>query len=87
MTSIIRQRQRTVGERNWGIFVVGLGVVAVVIMGLASIDARMLASPVSGVLGLGYIAIGGFRLRATRRKLAAFEAEHGAGAGKQPSIR
>ncbi|WP_411700946.1 hypothetical protein [Conyzicola sp.] len=87
MTSLIRQRQLILGERNSAVFFIALGALSVVIMILASIDAQTLALPGSGGVGVAFMAMGAFRLRAACRKLAAFEAEHGVDAGKQQAIR
>jgi sulfite exporter TauE/SafE len=86
MTSIIRQRQLIVGERSKALAFVAVGSVMVAIGVLAWATARTVFA-LNIATGLIFLAIGLGTLRAARRKLAAFEGEHGAGAGKQPSIR
>ena len=87
MTSLIRQRQQIAGERNAAIGFIALGVASVVFAITGGIWSESLSALGAGGVGLVLAVSGVFRLVPARRKLAAFEAEHGVGAGKQQSIR
>jgi hypothetical protein len=88
MVSLERQRLRIVGQRGLGItFLVLAGLFlalttfAIVVVGLRT---SFYYFP---VMALAFGVIGFRQVRAAHRELAAFEAEHGAGAGVQEPIR
>lgn len=87
MTSLIRQRQRIVGERTKAIVFAAFGAVSVLFAVTASLYAQNLTAAGSAGIGLVFVVTGLVRLRSARRDLAAFESEHGVDVGKQQSIR
>jgi len=86
MGSLIMQRQRLVGERNWAIVFIVFGLASLGFSATSSIVAQVLTALGPAGIGLVFTAIGIVRLRAPRCELAAFEAEHGVGAGEQSPI-
>lgn len=87
MGSLIRQRQRLVGERNRAIVFVVFGLTSLGFSATSSMFTQVLTALGPAGIGLVFTAIGIVRLRAAHRNLAAFETEHGVGAGKQAPIR
>ena len=86
MTSLIRLRQLIEGERNWAIAFLAIGSVSILFSVVSSVLTQSFTT--AGVAGVGttLVITGIVRLTAARRDLAAFETEHGVGAGKQQSI-
>jgi hypothetical protein len=88
MTSLVRQRQVIERERIIGTLIMGLAGVYLLFLVALLGDGGL--QPTAAFTGLLFATLGitGFRqVRKARRDLAAFEAEHGVGAGAQQPIR
>ena len=84
MISIVRQRQLIEGQRTSGIVMAVIGLLGVGFGILTILDG---ASLWGAVVSATLLVTGVMRIRAAVRTLAAFEAEHGVGAGVQQPIR
>jgi hypothetical protein len=84
MVSIVRQRQLIDSQRKWGIAMLVIGIVGMGVAALSLLDGTL---PLGAVLFVILLVTGVTRIRAAGRALAAFETEHGAGAGVQQPIR
>jgi len=82
--SLTMQRIAIGRARTFAVVSIVLGAVGTVLAALLLLASRNPAIAVAQlVLWVGFIAVGVARLRIARRRLAAFEAEYGPGAGRQ----
>lgn len=86
--SLIQQRMSIERERLAGIFSLILGCLGTCLVTVVFIlGERGDVLWIQLVVWLGWVAVGVMMLVWSRRRMSGFEAEHGAGAGKQDYVR
>jgi hypothetical protein len=89
MISLVRQRQVIERERIIGTLFMGLGGVYALLLVAILLDGAGVGPSLAfnGLMFASFFVVGFRQVRKARRDLAAFEAEHGVGAGVQQPLR